>query len=220
LKKEIIITKDGAHSLYIPKINETYHSVHGAISESMHVFIKNGLNHHTQKNLNILEIGFGTGLNALLTLIHSKKKKIQYNTLEPFPISKEIYSKLNFYNLTNYKKDSFIYLHTSDWEENIKISKNFTLHKLKSKLQNFNLKKKFDIIYFDAFAPEKQPEMWTKEVFEKCYNLIGSEGFLVTYCAKGVVKRTLQSVGFEIESLVGPPGKREMIRANKTTFQK
>ena len=220
MKKEIIITKDGTHSLFVPQMNETYHSIHGAISEAMHVFIKNGLNHHTHKNINILEIGFGTGLNALLTIQQNNKEYIHYITLEPFPISEEIYSKLNFYNLTNYNKDSFIYLHTSDWEENIKISKNFTLHKLKSNLQNFNLKKKFDIIYFDAFAPEKQPEMWKKEVFEKCYKLLDSEGFLVTYCAKGVVKRTLQSVGFEIESLEGPPGKREMIRANKTTFQK
>lgn len=220
MKKEIIITKDGAHSLYIPKINETYHSVHGAISEAMHVFIKNGLNHHGQKNINILEIGFGTGLNSLLTIQQNNKEYIHYTTLEPFPISEEIYSKLNFYNLINYNKDSFIYLHTSDWKVDIKISKNFTLYKLKSTLQEFNSKKKFDIIYFDAFAPEKQPEMWTKKVFEKCYKILDTEGFLVTYCAKGVVKRTLKSVGFEIENLKGPPGKREMIRANKTTFQK
>ena len=219
MKKEIIITKDGTHSLYIPKINETYHSVHGAISESMHVFIKNGLNHHTQKNLNILEIGFGTGLNALLTFIHSKKK-IQYNTLEPYPITEDVYKMLNYSKLITSDEETFLKLHSSDWERNVSLFRNFNLQKTKTKLQDFESSEKFDIIYFDAFAPEKQPEMWTKEVFEKCYKTLDSEGFLVTYCAKGVVKRTLKSVGFEIENLKGPPGKREMIRANKTTFQK
>ena len=220
MKKEIIITKDGAHSLYIPKINETYHSVHGAISESMHVFIKNGLNHHTQKNLNILEIGFGTGLNTLLTLIHSKKRQIQYNTLEPYPITEDVYKMLNYSKLITSDEETFLKLHRSDWERNVSLFRNFNLQKTKTKLQDFESSEKFDIIYFDAFAPEKQPEMWTKEVFEKCYKILDSEGFLVTYCAKGVVKRTLKSVGFEIENLKGPPGKREMIRANKTTFQK
>lgn len=220
MKKEIIITKDGAHSLYIPKINETYHSVHGAISEAMHVFIKNGLNHYTQKNLNILEIGFGTGLNALLTLIHSKKNKIQYNTLEPYPITEDVYKMLNYSKLITSDEETFIKLHRSDWERNVSLFRNFNLQKTKTKLQDFESSEKFNIIYFDAFSPEKQPEMWTKEVFEKCYKILDSEGFLVTYCAKGVVKRTLKSVGFEIENLKGPPGKREMIRANKTTFQK
>ena len=215
MKKELIITKDGSHSLFVPDLNETYHSIHGSISEGLHVFIKNGIHSHSKKNINILEIGFGTGLNTLLTLENIKNKKVHYTSLEPHPISSEIYNKLNFHTLTNSDSDTFLELHTSDWEEEIFISENFTLYKTQKSLQNFISEKKFDIIYFDAFAPEKQAEMWTKTVFEKMYCLLKENGFLVTYCAKGVVKRTLKSVGLEVETLEGPPGKREMIRANK-----
>ena len=220
MKKELIITKDGSHSLFVPDLNETYHSVHGSISEAIHVFINSGLLSHPKKNINILEIGFGTGLNTLLTLENIHEKKVHYTTLEPFPISQDIYSKLNFHDLINSDADTFLELHTSDWEEEVFISENFTLYKTQKKIQNFISKKNFDVIYFDAFSPEKQTEMWTVEVFEKCFNLLNEDGFLITYCAKGIFRRTLKSVGFEVISLDGPPGKRQMTRANKFTPQK
>ena len=220
MKKELIITKDGSHSLFVPDLNETYHSVHGSISEAIHVFINSGLLSHPKKNINILEIGFGTGLNTLLTLENIKNRKIHYTSLEPYPISFEIYNKLNFHTVTNSNSETFLKLHTSDWEEEVFISENFTLYKTQKKIQNFISEKKFDIIYFDAFSPEKQTEMWTTEVFEKCFDLLNKDGFLVTYCAKGTFRRTLKSVGFEVISLDGPPGKRQMTRANKSTYQK
>ena len=220
MKKELIITKDGSHSLFVPDLNETYHSVHGSISEAIHVFINSGLLSHPKKNINILEIGFGTGLNTLLTLENIKNRKIHYTSLEPYPISSEIYNKLNFHTVTNSNSETFLKLHTSDWEEKVFISENFTLYKTQKKIQNFISEKKFDIIYFDAFSPEKQTEMWTTEVFEKCFDLLNKDGFLVTYCAKGIFRRTLKSVGFEVISLDGPPGKRQMTRANKSTSQK
>jgi len=220
MKKELITTKDGSHSLFVPNLNETYHSKHGAIIESMHVFIKNGLQSHSKNNLNILEIGFGTGLNTLLTLENSSEKTIHYTTLEPYPISEEIYTKLNFCNLTKSDTITFLKLHTTDWEKEISFNHNFKLHKIKNNLQNFSANKKFDIIYFDAFAPEKQKEMWTSKIFAKCFHLLNINGFLVTYCAKGIVKRTMKSVGFDIESLEGSPGKREMIRGKKVTSRK
>ncbi len=220
MKKELIITKDGSHSLFVPDLNETYHSVHGSISEAIHVFINSGLLSHPKKKINILEIGFGTGLNTLLTLENIKNRKIHYTSLEPYPISSEIYNKLNFHTVTNSNSETFLKLHTSDWEEKVFISENFTLYKTQKKIQNFISEKKFDIIYFDAFSPEKQTEMWTTEVFEKCFDLLNKDGFLVTYCAKGIFRRTLKSVGFEVISLDGPPGKRQMTRANKSTYQK
>ncbi len=125
-----------------------------------------------------------------------------------------------FHTLTNSNSETFLKLHTSDWEEEVFISENFTLYKTQKKIQNFISEKKFDIIYFDAFSPEKQTEMWTTEVFEKCFDLLNKDGFLITYCAKGIFRRTLKSVGFEVISLDGPPGKRQMTRANKSTYQK
>ena len=218
--KEIIITKDGSHSLFVPDLNETYHSRNGAISESKHVFIKNALLMHPENNIKILEVGFGTGLNTWLTLENIGNKKIHYTTLEPFPIKKEIYTKLNFNKFIHSNYKLFIKTHTSKWNKNINLCNNFVLHKLNHPIQNYCPKKKFDIIYFDAFAPNKQSEMWTQEILEKCFKIINENGFLVTYCAKGKIKRLLQSIGFKLEVLKGPPGKREMIRARKTISQK
>jgi len=220
MKKNIIITKDGSHSLFVSDLNESYHSVHGSISEAIHVFIKNGILSHPKQNINILEIGFGTGLNTLLTLENIKNRKVHYTSLEPHPISSEIYNKLNFHTLTNSNSETFLKLHTSDWEKEVSISEKFTLCKTQTRLQNFISEKKFDVIYFDAFSPDKQTEMWTIEVFEKCFNLLNKDGFLITYCAKGIFRRTLKSAGFEVISLDGPPGKRQMTRANKSTSQK
>ena len=215
MKKELILTNDGSHSLFVKKLNETYHSIHGSIAEANHVFIRNGLQFHHKLNLNILEIGFGTGLNAFLTLLNLNHKRVNYTSIEPFPISDKIYNKLNFHKILKSNKDTFIKLHNSDWEENIIFTENFNLNKLRKKIQYFSSSEKFDIIYFDAFAPEKQSEMWSMEVLNKCYKFLKPKGFLVSYCAKGVVKRTLREVGFLVETLEGPPGKREMIRAFK-----
>jgi len=220
MKKELIITKDGSHSLFVPDLNENYHSVHGSISEAIHIFVNSGLLSHPKKNINILEIGFGTGLNTLLTLENIKSRKVHYTSLEPYPISSEIYNKLNFHTLTNSNSETFLKLHRSDWEKEVFISENFTLYKTQTRLHNFISEKKFDVIYFDAFSPDKQTEMWTIKVFEKCFNLLNKDGFLITYCAKGIFRRTLKSVGLEVISLDGPPGKRQMTRANKSTSQK
>tara|TARA_B100001758_G_scaffold247581_1_gene266035 strand:+ start:12015 stop:12728 length:714 start_codon:yes stop_codon:yes gene_type:complete len=217
VKNKLVITNDGSHSIFHSKINECYHSKHGAIVEAEHVFIRNGFSAAHKKQLNILEIGFGTGLNALLTLQKAVQKKItvNYHTVELYPLDKIHYSKLNFTELIGIEKDNLLRLHTSKWEEECKINTFFNFKKINTDLQKFISELKFDIIYFDAFSPEKQPELWTNTVFMKMHNYLKKDGFLVTYCAKGIVKRTMKSVGFEIIVLDGPPGKRQMTRANK-----
>ena len=222
MTNKIVITNDGSHSIFNPKINETYHSKHGAIVEAEYVFIKNGLLAENKKQFNILEIGFGTGLNALLTAQKAQQKKIDinYHGIELYPVPKESYSQLNFTELIGEKKSKLLQLHECNWEKEHVINNFFKLTKNEIALENYTSKTKFDIIYFDAFSPEKQAELWTAEVFQNMYNLLNEDGFLVTYCAKGVVKRTMKAVGFEIVVLDGPPGKRQMTRANKTTSQK
>lgn len=219
MNNKIVITNDGSHSIFNSEINETYHSKHGAIVEAEHVFIKNGFSKINKNELNILEIGFGTGLNALLTSHKAVQKniKVNYHTMELFPIKKESYTKLNFTDLIGIEKESFLNLHEKAWGEECKINDFFTLNKSKSDLENYTSNTKFDVIYFDAFSPEKQPELWTKNIFKKMYKYLKEDGFLVTYCAKGVVKRTMQAVGFKVIALDGPPGKRQMTRAEKNT---
>ena len=219
---KLVITNDGSHSIYNPEVNETYHSKHGAIVEAEYVFIKNGLLAENKKQFSILEVGFGTGLNALLTAQKAQQKKIaiNYHGIELYPVPKESYIQLNFTELIGEEKSKLLNLHECNWEEEHVINKFFKLTKNEIALENYTSKTKFDIIYFDAFSPEKQPELWTAEVFQNMYDLLKEDGFLVTYCAKGVVKRTMKTVGFEIIVLDGPPGKRQMTRANKTTSQK
>ncbi len=217
---EIIFTKDGSHTLKNSELNETYHSIHGAVQESRHVFIKHGLDFKMEegiKEIAILEIGFGTGLNAWLSAQHGTPLAgtIFYTTLEPFPLDHSIWSKLNYAGETG---DQYLFnaIHTAEWNQQISLTPGFTLNKIKQTIQTAALPKAhYDIIYFDAFAPEKQPEMWKPSIFDKVVNALKPGGILVTYCAKGQVKRDLKSVGFRIETLQGPPGKREMIRATK-----
>lgn len=221
MKRVIEITEDGSHTLFVPELNEHYHSTHGAIQESMHVFIDAGLRECKKSEINLLEIGFGTGLNAFLTLLEAEKtsKKIDYTTLELFPLPFSEVEKLNYAQLTApLQKEMFEKIHSAEWEQWQQITLNFLLLKLKldfSNPQNCHPSRKFDVIYFDAFAPEKQPEMWTDPIFNALYSVSNPDAILTTYCAKGSVRRMLQTAGFTVERLPGPPGKREMLRARK-----
>ena len=217
MTNKLVITNDGSHSIFNPEVNETYHSKHGAIVEAEYVFIKNGLLAEKKKQFNILEIGFGTGLNALLTAQKAKQKNISvnYHGIELYPVETTNYTQLNFCELIGIDNSELLKLHECNWETENKIHDFFKLTKNKITLENYTSNTKFDIIYFDAFSPEKQPQLWTAEIFKNMHNLLKEDGFLVTYCAKGAVKRTMKEVGFEIVVLDGPPGKRQMTRANR-----
>ena len=219
---KIIETSDGSHTLYNAVLDETYHSTHGALTESLHVFIKEGLHYYlAQKKpivLNILEVGFGTGLNALLTCLEAEKLKIQvnYHSLEPYPIDVALLSHLNYTtSLAENSKQIFEQLHASEWERPVQITRDFTLNKSKTSLTAFKSLQVFDIAYFDAFAPRKQPELWEKDALEKVIMLLKAEGIFVTYSAMGALKRNLKSLDMLVESIPGPPGKREMTRGIK-----
>lgn len=220
LKKEIVKTRDGSNTLFVPELDETYHSSHGAIQESLHVFIRNGLNFQTALNdISVLEVGFGTGLNAFLSFIESiqTNRKITYTTLEPYPLEWDVVIKLNYMDLLFNAKylDFYQKIHSCAWESFLEISSNFSIKKQKLKLQDVVFDNEFDVIYFDAFAPRVQPDLWTEQIFASMYKALRPDGILVTYCAKGSVKRALKHVGFELQSIPGPPGKREMSRAIK-----
>ncbi len=219
----IITTNDGSHSLLHNGLNETYHSIHGALQESQHVFIKKGFDFCCQQNNNtpihILEVGFGTGLNVFLTVQASLKLSahIHLTTLEAYPLPKEIWSALN-YTASLGMPVYFDKIHESAWETEESILENFTLKKIHDTLQAVSLPlARYDLIYFDAFAPNKQPDMWTLELLEKISLAMKPGGIFVTYCAKGQLKRDLKSLGLRVETLEGPPGKKEMVRASKPT---
>lgn len=216
---KIIKTEDGSHSLYVPSLSEHYHSIHGAIQESNHVFIESGLNYSAVKyeTIDILEIGMGTGLNVFLTYMENCKLKkiISYHALEPNVLSENIISQLNYVEIIGKNSDIFQRIHNSDWNKIIDFGNRFSFKKYHNSIQNVSLINKYNLIYFDAFAPDKQPELWTLEIFKKIFNYMKSNSILVTYCAKGTVKKILKEAGFVIESLKGPPGKREMTRAIK-----
>lgn len=215
------VTGDGSHTLFVPNLEEHYHSTNGAIQEAKHVFIDTALSQCTKKDIKILEIGFGTGLNAFMTMLESDDKElsIEYTTLELYPVSLSNIHKLNFARLIdNSKKELFNKLHSTKWEEVNQITPNFSILKKLvdfSKSDNLIFNNKFDIVYFDAFGPDKQPEVWESEIFEKVYSTMNTGGILTTYSAKGVIRRMMQSIGFTVERLPGPPGKREMLRATK-----
>lgn len=221
MENKIVLTADGSHSLYVAELDEHYHSHHGAIQEAKHVFIKHGLEYLTEKKeINVLEVGFGTGLNAFLTLLYSIKNdvSINYTGIELYPVNAEVVTELNYLkqlNETN-NQDLFMKMHQTSWGESNEIHKNFRLTKLKQSLFDSQFQESsFDVIFYDAFGPRAQKEMWDKEIFINTYNWLNKEGCLVTYCAMGQLKRDLKASGFLVESLPGPPGKREMTRATK-----
>ncbi|MBT5953789.1 tRNA (5-methylaminomethyl-2-thiouridine)(34)-methyltransferase MnmD [bacterium] len=213
---ELKITDDGSHTLSIPNSSECYHSTHGAIQESNHVFIDAGLKFVARKSpdtLKILEIGFGTGLNALLTIHESIGQPIHYTTIEPFPISEALSAQLNYEKQLNVENGLFSKLHTSQWEKDCAITSSFTLHKTKIKLEETTFSHSFDLVYFDAFSPDTEPSLWTPEVFKLLNTKLHPESIIVTYCSKGIVKQALKDAGFKVKRLPGPPGKWHMLRA-------
>lgn len=205
---------DGSHTLYVPELDEHYHSTNGAYNESVHVFIAPNLLHTSKSNISIIEIGFGTGLNTFLTALNQNDKTIFYHSLEKYPLTSELTEQLNFAS-NEEEQTLFSKMHQLPWQIPGELKDGFTLLKDENDLTSIIFDKSYDLVYFDAFAPEKQPEMWAPELFQKIYNAMNENGILTTYCAKGVVRRTLQACGFEVERLPGPKGKREMLRATK-----
>ena len=212
---EIITTSDGSHSLRNTRLNETYHSVHGALQESVHVFIRNGLQYfhrtHMAKSVSVLEIGFGTGLNALLTWEYAREHKlgIRYTTLEPFPLVENVWSKLNY---AHSDPRRFRLIHEAAWDKEVLLAGEFSIQKRRCALADANLDESCDVIYFDAFAPTVQPELWSHDALKLVTRKLNRPGVFVTYSAKGQLKRDLRDLGLQVETLPGPPGKNEMVR--------
>ncbi|MBK9794403.1 MAG: tRNA (5-methylaminomethyl-2-thiouridine)(34)-methyltransferase MnmD [Sphingobacteriales bacterium] len=221
MEPKLVITKDGSSSLFIAELDEHYHSVHGAIQESVHVFINAGLKQKLSQQpvIQILEIGFGTGLNALLTCIEAvyEKSFINYTTIEKYPLNPTLVKELNYCALLQSDNCSEIFsaIHSANWGELIPVTDSFAIKKCKMDFKDIAFSNQFDIIYFDAFAPSAQPELWTDCIFASMFEALKPDGILVTYCAKGVVKRTMKNAGFILETMPGPVGKREMTRAYK-----
>lgn len=216
---ELERTADGSYTLYVPELDEHYHSVKGALTESQHIFIEMGLKHSPAPEPRILEIGLGTGLNAFLTLLAAEEmqRKVHYTGIERYPLAEETLRQLDYPGIVGKKHEEDYYaIHQAPWEKETNLSPWFTLHKIEGDFTRHTFQKGYDIIYFDAFAPEKQPEMWEQSLFNTLYNVLNEGGILTTYCAKGVVRRMLQTAGFTVERLPGPPGgKREILRATK-----
>lgn len=221
MEVEFKISKDGSSTLFVPALNEHYHSMNGAITEAKHVYVDQGLNFFINSSLstseiNILEIGFGTGLNGLVTLLNGGSNLINYDGLELNPLDHEILSQLNFTQQLNEESNSvFEIISSANWNEEVTIGNNFNLNKLHTSIFEWQPKRVYHVVYFDAFAPEIQPEMWEVTVLQKIADATARGGVLTTYCAKGEVRRRLQAVGFKVFRIPGPPGKREMIRAVK-----
>ncbi|WP_010182147.1 tRNA (5-methylaminomethyl-2-thiouridine)(34)-methyltransferase MnmD [Aquimarina agarilytica] len=224
MKRELFKTADGSMTIHLPDINEQYHSKHGALQEAQHVFIKMGLQHlvtqSKDKNIAILEIGFGTGLNCLLTYFEALKLKlnIDYVGVEAYPISSNEWKAMNYGSLLEKEEATQVFenIHVAEWDKRERIVESFSLKKEEKKFENINENSVFNLIYFDAFGARVQPELWTETIFEIMYNALKPKGVLVTYAAKGSVRRAMQAVGFTVERLEGPPGKREMLRATKS----
>lgn len=227
MQRKIITTADGSKTIQIEAWNEQYHSIHGAIQEANHVYIKHGLlfcfdliaEKKSAQKLSILEVGFGTGLNAFLTLLQADAHQvdIHYKGIEAFPISANEMNALNYIEELHVleKAQLFEEMHNIPWEKYKRLTPYYTLHKQQKLFEDISETNQFDLIYFDAFGARVQPELWTESIFKRMFEALKLEGVLVTYAAKGSVRRAMQSVGFNVEKLPGPPGKREMLRARK-----
>ena len=218
MKKEILLTQDGSYTVAIPEMNVTYHSIRGALQESIHIYIQSGLQYALPKvaieTISVFEMGFGTGLNALLTMQEAirLKRRINYYAVELFPLTIEEAKAL--------KQDDQLgtgnlamQLHEAPWEEEVMINEYFSLYKTNQSLLDLSLNIQFDVVYFDAFAPNDQPELWTEAVFANLFNNLNNNGVLVTYSCKGTVRRIMQAVGFIVNKIPGPIGKAEIVRA-------
>lgn len=222
---ELQLTKDQSHTLYVPELDETYHSRNGAVEEAMYVYIGRGLQDWITKNseqpkstINILEIGFGTGLNAWLTAMAAERMHIQcnYHSLETLPLPEHLIHQLNYTEQhSSTEQQLYTTLHQVEWNQMIAINSIFSLYKHEVSLLDFKPETAYDIIYFDAFAPEKQPELWTRDCFDKLFHCLNPNGIIVTYSSKGDIKRLWREIGFEVERLPGPPKKRHMLRGRK-----
>jgi tRNA U34 5-methylaminomethyl-2-thiouridine-forming methyltransferase MnmC len=220
MQRKLVLTSDGSHTLYVEELNEHYHSTHGAVQESMHVYIQAGLMPLVEQKdkLDILEMGFGTGLNALLTMLNAPDTKINYTTIEAYPLTAEELAALNYSGLFKDSRagDLFMKMHNADWGVPVTITDNFTITKLHEHFESLTFEShSFDLVYYDAFAPAVQPELWKPEIFKKIYFWMTNHGVLVTYCAKGEFKRTLAAEGFHVVILPGPPGKNQITKAVK-----
>ncbi len=219
MKREILTTQDGSTTIYLPEWNESYHSKHGAIQEAYHVFIKNGLSLFIGKSVSILEIGFGTGLNAFITYLESEKsnQNIEYIGVEAYPINLDEVLQMNYVSELNVsdKIDVFNAMHQAEWGEKLLLSNNYTLTKRNQFFQDISDVNQFDLIYFDAFGFRVQPELWSYEIFKKMFLSLKEGGILVTYACRSSIKRAMLDCGFVVEKLPGAPGKREMLRGIK-----
>ncbi len=221
----LINTADGSHSLFNPELNETYHSVHGAVQESRHVFVSNGFDFLRERMpagpVRIFEVGFGTGLNALLTLRSAREhsREVHYTAIESAPLDETVWRQLNHGSVVG-DADAFTRMHECPWDQEVPVDPAFTLLKRHGDIHSWQplpptageVAHRFQVIYFDAFAPAKQPDMWTVDVLKKVVDAMSPGGVFVTYCAKGQVKRDLKRLGLTVETLPGPPGKKEMVR--------
>lgn len=219
MERSIEITKDGSATVFNKELGEHYHSMHGAVQEGNHVYIQAGLEYYlaktNAKSISILEVGLGTGLNAMLTYqCAAHKADIYYEAIEAYPLTAAESSQLNYPALAG-DQAIFDTLHSSAWNETIALSKKFTLKKVYCQLEAYTAARSFDIVYYDAFSPTSQPELWTENIFARMYGLLNEGGALVTYCSKSIVRSAMQNAGFAIEKLPGPHGKRDMVRAVK-----
>lgn len=219
MKKEIALTSDGSSSIFIPELNEHYHSHHGAVQEARHVFIAHGLHLLSEKRMAIFEVGFGTGLNALLSSLYAQQKDIHisYDTIEAFPVENNLLDQLNYTKCIEGSTENWTEIHSAEWGREVEINRCFSISKIHQKIEDYSIEReKYDGVFFDAFGPRAQSEMWAKNILLKMFEGLKSGGILVTYCAQGQMKRDLKEIGFSVKSYPGPPGKREMTVAIKS----